>query len=144
MAEPYERRQQMFPRLTSMPIHRALRELRAMQAIVVMVATTLALVLGGAARAAAQAELLQWADPTLGKLMGRTDYRVTFYSDERVEGQDTRLDLTQHNFTLVTPIVQDSRDEWSVSARLRYQDYDTHAVLPDSGQRLPRSSGTYG
>jgi len=109
-----------------------------MQAIVVMVATTLALVLGGAARAAAQAELLQWADPTLGKLMGRTDYRVTFYSDERVEGQNTRLDLTQHNFTLVTPIVQDSRDEWSVSARLRYQDYDTHAVLPDSGQRLPQ------
>jgi hypothetical protein len=96
-----------------------------------------ALVLGRAAPVVAQAELLQWADPTLGKMMGRGDYRVTFYSDERVEGQNTRLGLTQHNFTLVTPLYQDSTDEWAVSARLRYQNYDTRARLPDSGQRLP-------
>jgi hypothetical protein len=98
---------------------------------------TAALVVRSAAPVAAQAELLQWIDPTLGKMMGRGDYRVTFYSDERVEGQDTRLDLTQHNFTLVTPLYQDATDELVVSARLRYQDYDTRARLPDSGQRLP-------
>src|SRR5438552_14892207 len=97
-----------------------------------------AIVLGGAAPAAAQAELLQWVDPTLGKVMGRGDYRVTFYSTERVEGQGTQLGLTQHNFTLVTPLFQNTTDEWSVSARLRYQNYDTKAVLPDSGQRLPQ------
>lgn len=97
-----------------------------------------AAILGGAARASAQGELLQWVDPTLGKLMGRSDYRVTFYSTERVEGQDTHLGLTQHNFTFVTPLFQNSRDEWSVAARLRYQNYDTEAVLPDSGQRLPQ------
>jgi hypothetical protein len=96
------------------------------------------LVLGRTVPAAAQAELLQWVDPTLGKLMGRSDYRVTFYSDERVEGQSAILGLTQHNFTLVAPLFQDSRDEWSMSARLRYQNYDTQAVLPDSGQRLPQ------
>ena len=98
---------------------------------------TAALALGRAAPVAAQGELLQWVDPTLGKMMGRGDYRVTFYSDERVEGQNTRLDLTQHNFTLVTPLYQDSTDEWAVSARLRYQNYDTRARLPDSRQRLP-------
>jgi hypothetical protein len=86
---------------------------------------------------AAQAELLQWVDPTLGKMMGRGDYRITFYSNERVEGQHTHLDLTQHNFTLVTPLFQNSTDEFAMSARLRYQDYDTAARLPDSGQRLP-------
>jgi hypothetical protein len=96
-----------------------------------------ALVLGRVAPAAAQAELLQWVDPTLGKMMGRADYRIQFYSDERVEGQPTRLDLTQHNFTLVTPLFQNSTDEFAMSARLRYQDYDTEARLPDSGQRLP-------
>jgi len=104
---------------------------------VLVALATAALVLGRAAPVAAQAELLQWVDPTLGKMMGRGDYRVTFYSDERVEGQNTRLDLTQHNFTLVTPLYQDSSDEWAVSARLRYQNYDTRARLPDSGQRLP-------
>jgi hypothetical protein len=96
-----------------------------------------AFVLGTAAPAAAQAELLQWIDPTLGKMMGRGDYRIQFYSDERVKGQDTRLDLIQHNVTLVTPLFQNSMDELSMSARLRYQDYDTKARLPDSGQRLP-------
>jgi hypothetical protein len=105
---------------------------------VLFILTTATLMLGSAGPAAAQAELLQWVDPTFGKMMGRADYRVTFYSDERVEGQNTRLDLTQHNFTLVTPLFQDSRDEWSVSARLRYQNYDTEARLPDSGQRLPQ------
>jgi hypothetical protein len=97
-----------------------------------------ALVLGGAVPAAAQAELLQWVDPTLGKIMGRGDYRIQFYSDERIEGQDARLDLTQHNFTLATPLFQNSIDEVAVSARLRYQHYDTQARLPDSGQRLPQ------
>jgi hypothetical protein len=95
------------------------------------------LVLGTAAPSAAQAELQQWVDPTLGRMMGRGDYRITFYSDERVEGQSTRLDLTQHNFTLVTPLFQNSTDELAMSARLRYQNYDTAARLPDSGQRLP-------
>lgn len=100
-------------------------------------AVTAVLVLGTAAPAGAQAELQQWVDPTLGKMMGRGDYRIQFYSDERVQGQGTRLDLTQHNFTLVTPLFQNSTDEFGMSARLRYQDYDTAARLPDSGQPLP-------
>jgi hypothetical protein len=96
-----------------------------------------AVVLGTAAHAEAQAELQQWVDPTLGKVMGRGDYRIQFYSDERVKDQSTRLDLIQHNFTLVTPLFQNPTDEMVVSARLRYQEYDTEARLPDSGQRLP-------
>ena len=95
------------------------------------------LVFGTVAPAAAQAELQQWVDPTLGKMMGRGDYRITFYSNERVEGQSTRLDLTQHNFTLVTPLFQNSTDEFAMSTRLRYQNYDTAASLPETGQRLP-------
>jgi len=105
--------------------------------VVLFALVTVAVVLGTAAPVAAQAELLQWVDPTLGTMMGRGDYRIQFYSDERVEGQNTRLDLTQHNFTLVTPLFQNSTDELAMSARLRYQDYDTAARLPDSGQRFP-------
>lgn len=98
---------------------------------------TLGLVFLTPAPAATQAELQQWVDPTLGRMMGRGDYRITFYSDERVQGQSTHLDLTQHNFTLVTPLFQNSTDELAMSARLRYQNYDTAARLPDTGQRLP-------
>jgi hypothetical protein len=108
---------------------------RALKLFVVLAVAGVAL--GQAAPAAAQAELMQWVDPTLGRMMGRGDYRIQFYSDERVEGQSARLDLTQHNFTLVTPLFQNSSDELAMSARLRYQDYDTEARLPDSGQRLP-------
>lgn len=99
---------------------------------------TVLLVLGRAAPASAQAELIQWVDPTLGEMMGRGDYRIQFFSDEAVQDQNARHDLVQHNFTFVTPLYQDTRDEWSVSARLRYQEYETQAVLPDSGQRFPR------
>jgi len=53
---------------------------------VLVALATVAVILGAATPAAAQAELLQWVDPTLGKMMGRGGYRVTFYSDERVEG----------------------------------------------------------
>jgi hypothetical protein len=106
--------------------------------VILFALVTVAVVLGTAAPVAAQAELLQWIDPTLGKMMGRGDYRIQFYSDERVEGQNTRLDLTQHNFTLVTPLFQNSTDELAMSARLRYQDYETEARLPDSGQRFPQ------
>jgi hypothetical protein len=98
---------------------------------------TVGLVVTMTAPAAAQAELQQWVDPTLGKMMGRADYRITLYSDERVLGQSTRLDLTQHNFTLITSLFQNSTDELAMSTRLRYQHYDTAARLPDSGQRLP-------
>ena len=106
---------------------------RSLRAVLFIVAIALV----RATPAEAQAELLQWVDPTLGKMMGRGDYRIQFFSDERVEGQNTRLDLTQQNFTLVTPLFQNSTDELAMSARLRYQDYDTKARLPDSGQRLP-------
>jgi hypothetical protein len=105
--------------------------------VILFALVTVGVVLGTAAPVAAQAELLQWVDPTLGKMMGRGDYRIQFYSDERVKDQNTRLDLIQHNFTLVTPLFQNSTDELAMSARLRYQDYDTEARLPDSGQRLP-------
>lgn len=86
----------------------------------------------------AQSELVQWTDSTLGKMMGRADYRLQYYSTERVENQSARLDLDQHNFTLVAPVFQTPRDELSVSGRLRYQDYDTNAIFPDTNERFPR------
>ncbi|MGH7324429.1 MAG: hypothetical protein ACREJ9_07260 [Candidatus Rokuibacteriota bacterium] len=83
----------------------------------------------------AQAEL--WLTPVLGQLMTRGDYGWTFYPDERVSGQETDFSLTQHRVSLFAPLWQDSQDEWSVSASLRLQEFDTRAVLPDTGDSFP-------
>jgi hypothetical protein len=52
-------------------------------------------------------------------------------------GARATLELLQHNVSLNLPIWQDSRDEWSLSARVRLQDCDTRAVLPDTGEGFP-------
>jgi hypothetical protein len=106
--------------------------------IVALLCTTIPALLASAVpRAWAQSELRLWVDPDLGKVMGRGDYRLQFYSTERVEQQGTRLNLDQHNITFQHPLFQNETNEWTFSARLRYQDYETEAVFPDSGTRFP-------
>lgn len=88
-------------------------------------------------RAVAQAEMAAWLNPELGKLMGRADYRFTFFPDERVKGQDADFGFVQHNVTLVAPLFQSPTDEWSITLRGRLQEFDTPAVFPDSGRAFP-------
>lgn len=75
--------------------------------------------------------------PELGKLGLRSDYRLTFFPDQRVVGQSTDLGLRQHDFSLTGPLRQDAADEWSASVRVRAQEFDTEAVLPTSGRPFP-------
>lgn len=95
----------------------------------------LALALPGPARA--QSELQLMLDPVLGRQIARGEYRLTYYPDERVQGQPAELSLTQHRLSGTTPLWQDSRDEWFVSGSVRLQDFHTRAVLPDTGDRFP-------
>lgn len=95
------------------------------------------LVLGLPWPAAAQGELQLMLDPILGRQMPRADYRITYFPDERVEGQDTEFSYIQHRPSFSLPLWQDKRDEWIVSGAVRLQDFDTGAVLPDTGQRFP-------
>jgi hypothetical protein len=88
-------------------------------------------------RAHAQAEMAQWLSPEFGKAMGRADYRFTLFPDADVEDQPTDFGYEQQNITLSVPLFQDSRNEWSLTARGRYQDFSTNAVFPTSGQRFP-------
>ena len=85
----------------------------------------------------ASAQLEQWLSPTLGELIPRADYRVTYYPDERVRQQPAELGLMEHRLSLFVPLVQDTTDEWAISASVRYQDLDTHAILPDSFEPFP-------
>lgn len=98
---------------------------------------TAALALGLPDPAAAQSELQTMLDPVLGRQIARSEYRITYYPDERVDEQPAELGLIQHRFSLAGPLGQTSRDEWTASASVRLQDYDTRAVLPDTGERFP-------
>jgi hypothetical protein len=87
--------------------------------------------------AASEGQLEMLLSPELGKLMPRAEYRFTFFPDRPVSGQSTDLSLTQHRVSFATPLVQDPRDERSLGGRVRLNEYDTRALLPDTGGRLP-------
>ena len=86
---------------------------------------------------AAQPELRMWLSPEMGKQIPRADYRYTFYPERDVEHQQAHFTLTEHQVTLFTPLYQDSRNEWALSAKTLYQDIDTRARFPDVGGRFP-------
>ena len=85
----------------------------------------------------ARAQMEQWLSPTLGELMARGEYRITYYPDQRVRQQPAELGLIEHRLSLFLPLWQSSTDEWSLSGSARFQDLDTHAILPDSFEAFP-------
>jgi hypothetical protein len=105
--------------------------------VLALAVATLVVVAGAPTRASAQSEMAQWLSPEFGKAMGRADYRFTLFPDERVENQPTEFGYEQHNVTLAVPLFQDSRNEWSATARARYQSFSTRAVFAGSGQTFP-------
>jgi hypothetical protein len=85
----------------------------------------------------AQSELQIMLDPVLGRQMARGEYRITYYPDEGVEEQPADFSVLQHRVSVFAPLWQSSGDEWTASANVRRQEYDTRAVLPDTGARFP-------
>jgi hypothetical protein len=89
------------------------------------------------APALSEGQLETMMSPELGKVMPRAEYRFSFWPERPVVGQSTDFSVTQHRVSFTTPLVQDARDEWSFGGRVRLDEFDTHAHLPDSGGRLP-------
>ena len=87
----------------------------------------------------ASAQLEQLMNPTLGQVMPRAEYRYTFYPERDVEGQSARFGVTEHRVSLTTPIHQNSTDEFSLSASVKFQDVDTHAIFPHTGDQFPKN-----
>jgi hypothetical protein len=78
-----------------------------------------------------------WLNPNVGQLLYHADYRVTWFPDESVAGQGTRLGYVQQDFLTQIPICQDSCNEWSATARVRAELFHTGAILPDTRQPFP-------
>jgi hypothetical protein len=75
--------------------------------------------------------------PTVGHLVPRADYRVTWFPDEPVKGQPTSLGNVRQDFSYTCPLWQDSCDEWSASVHVRSELYQTSAILPNPPQPFP-------
>ena len=73
----------------------------------------------------------------MGELRVRSEYRLTVFPDQPVAGQSAELGMLQHDFTLSVPLRQSATDEWSASVRIRDQEFDTGAILPDTGEPFP-------
>jgi hypothetical protein len=101
-----------------------------------LVVVALAVALAWAPSPAA-AQMEQWLSPTLGELMARGEYRITYYPDERVRQQPAELGLVEHRLSLFVPLFQSSSDEFSLSGSVRFQDIDTRAILPDTFEAFP-------
>jgi hypothetical protein len=85
----------------------------------------------------AQEEFLNLFAPELGKLLIRSDYRITWFPDQPVAGQPAELGLFQQDFSLSVPLRQSATDEWYASLRIRNQEFATGAVFPDTGEPFP-------
>jgi uncharacterized protein DUF6268 len=75
--------------------------------------------------------------PTVGHTPFRADYRVIWWPEEPVAGQPTRLGYEQQDFSVSFPLWQNATDEWSASAHVRSEIFQTQAILPDTRQPFP-------
>jgi hypothetical protein len=91
----------------------------------------------GASPASAQEEFLNLFSPELGKVLIRSDYRITWLPDQPVSGQPAELGMLQQDFSLTGPLVQSANNEWYASFRIRNQEFATGAILPDTGEPFP-------
>ena len=88
--------------------------------------------------AAALAGRSPFANPLVGQVPLRGEYRATWFGSEPVSGQPTNLGYFRQDLFVSSPIWQKSgQDEWSVSASVRDEIYQTHAILPDTRQAFP-------
>ena len=85
----------------------------------------------------AQEEFLNLANPELGKILIRSEYRITWVPDQPVKDQPAELGWFQQDFSLSGPFYQSASDEWYASFRIRNYEYDTDAILPDTHEPFP-------
>ena len=90
-----------------------------------------------AAPATVHAQAEEWLAPKLGEIMPRADYRYTFFPDQNVHNQNVDFGWQEHRFSLTLPVFQNTVDELSIAASVKYQDIETKAVLPDLGIPFP-------
>jgi hypothetical protein len=75
--------------------------------------------------------------PTVGNMPVRASLGFWWYPSEPVRFQPTSLAEYREDFAIAAPIWQDCRNEWSVSANVRAEEFHTSAILPNTLQPFP-------
>ena len=91
------------------------------------------------APAIGQMEFVRSLGPEIGRSKPVLQYQVSPYSKEEVEGQSKDFGVTEHAGFLLLPVLQNSSDEWSFLGAFRFEDIQTDAFFPDTGEAFPRS-----
>jgi hypothetical protein len=68
----------------------------------------------------------------------RADYRVAWFPDEPVSGQNTNLGFVREDLSVIVPFWHDGCNDVSGTFHLRNETFRTLAILPDTGQRFPQ------
>ncbi len=75
--------------------------------------------------------------PTVGHALYRVDFRSTWFPEEPVPGQPTKLGYVEEDLSVSVPLWQDCANEWLGSLHVRGEFYQTHAILPGNDQPFP-------
>jgi hypothetical protein len=76
-------------------------------------------------------------NPVFGKIPYAGGYGATEFFNAPVAGQNTSLGYVQQRLNVLTPIWQNSSNEWFVDAGVGDETYNTQAILPDTHDRFP-------
>lgn len=73
-----------------------------------------------------------------GANLGCVDYKVLWMPNEPVSGQPTNFAMVGQDFSVKVPIWSNGPDGLSFSTSVRWELFDTDAVLPNSGWPFPK------
>ena len=72
------------------------------------------------------------------KMKASLNYQFTAYSEEEVSRQGQDFKLNRHRGSLLLPVKQDSRSDWSISLNAHGQEIKTDAFLPNTRESFPQ------
>jgi hypothetical protein len=75
--------------------------------------------------------------PTVGNMPIRASLGFTWFPSEDVHSQPASLGTYREDFAISAPIWQNDRNEWSLSANVRAEEFQTDAILPTTHQAFP-------
>jgi hypothetical protein len=75
--------------------------------------------------------------PTVGNMPVRASLGFSWFPTEPVRDQPTNLGFYREDFAISAPVWQNDRNEWSLSANVRSEEFQTGAILPTTKQPFP-------
>ena len=91
----------------------------------------------GQGEALGQDAMTRFLDPRVGQAQTHSRYSVEGYPSRSVRHQPAEFGFIQHDLTFSTPVMQDKRQEWTLTARLKALDINTGAKLPGFASAFP-------